>query len=56
MIDRLAIFLAEWALRRLFGPPCATDYRDDTKGDVDAGTCPTCEAHRLIAYMKGHVE
>jgi hypothetical protein len=51
ILDRLAVILGMWSLRRLYGAGCKTDIRDDFPDDPTL-RCISCDAGRLIADMK----
>ena len=50
LLDRIAVYMGIWALRRLFGANCKTDVHDDFPGEPNL-VCPSCDAGRLVKIM-----
>ena len=50
-IDHVAAFIGIWAVKRLYGPGCATDVHDDFLGEPGIN-CISCDAKRLLNAMK----
>ena len=51
ILDRLAVFVTIWGLRRIYGADCATDVREDFP-DAPELYCISCDAGRLIRNMR----
>ena len=49
-LDRVAAYVALWALGRIYGPDCETDVREDFTGEEVH--CLGCDATRIKVNLR----
>ena len=54
LLDRIAVKVSIWGLRRIYGPKCRIDVRVEFPNEPDVW-CGSCEAERLIREMQEYV-
>ena len=50
-LDRIAVYVALWALDRIYGGDCETDVRKDFPGEEVE--CLGCDATRIRVHLRG---